>query len=220
MQFIKLIERIASIIDDDFFDTDRISSQINEKIFEIAQGIEVPGKVNITSPLTFLYATAELDLLSAVRFVALPSDYQRGVFNIHDSDAETFPAMVSFQKFIQKYPCLETGDILEACVVHGASLFYTPSLDKTVTIHYYKAPDTLVNGTDELSCIPEHLQQRLIVNGVCKDIFAEIEDGLDGRKVNTEYHEKIFYQAVAALDRFLGEDGVPEYIENVGDYIQ
>ena len=55
--------------------------------------------------------------------------------------------------------------------------------------------------------IPDHLCRPLLVNHACSAIFAEIEEGVEGNKTNTIYHDQKFQQAIAALIAFIGPEG-------------
>ncbi len=211
MELSLLTDEISSIIQDSFVSDTDIETRINAIVFEIAQGIQVPGELGLTAPLPELLEENTVDLVSTARSITLPDNYQRGLFPIDEVSC-----FDSFAKFIKRYPSMETGEILEAVVVHGKKLFYYPSLNKTVNILYYRKPEDAIISVEG---IPEHLQRRLIVNGVCKDIFAQIEDGIEGQKVNTNYHTEMFFSAIIELDKFVKDDGLPEYIADDEGYI-
>jgi hypothetical protein len=44
----------------------------------------------------------------------------------------------------------------------------------------------------------------LLVHYACREIFSEIEDGMEGEKVNTDYHHTVFVAALSELDSYLG----------------
>ena len=50
-------------------------------------------------------------------------------------------------------------------------------------------------------CLPVPLHKSLLVNYAAKEIFNEIEDGIEGRKINAERYEIRYQQALAALYR-------------------
>ena len=55
--------------------------------------------------------------------------------------------------------------------------------------------------------IPEHLIKPLLLNHAAASIFSEIEEGIEGAKVNTLYHEQKSQQALSALISFIGPEG-------------
>jgi hypothetical protein len=55
--------------------------------------------------------------------------------------------------------------------------------------------------------IPEHLIKPLLLNHACSSIFSEIEEGVEGNKTNTLYHDGKFKEAMGALIGFIGPEG-------------
>lgn len=220
MDLSALTTEIQGIVQDNSFEEADIHALINEAVFRVAQGVQVPGELHITGPLPELYKTRWIWVYQTARSIDLPADYQRGLFNVYSSTGiGHVPMLRSFQKFISRYPVLETGDSLDACVVHGKTLFYHPAAIKTITFSYYKEPDLLEDEEDSPDCIPGHLQRRLIVGYVCREIFNQIEDGIEGQKVNTNHYDGDFFEGVIELDRYLGDDGMPMFVNDDTDYI-
>ena len=220
MKLETLQSEISDIIQDSEYSDEYITDLINEAVSVVARGVEVPGELGFTAPLPDLYTESDLVLDSSTRYVSMPSGFQRGLVNVYSSSGiGKVPIMSSFRKFIAKFPVLKTGSSIEACVLHGSNLFYHPATDETVAVSYYAAPTELVDFDDEPTCIPGHLHRRLIVSYACKEIFNRIEDGMEGAKVNTEHYNADFFEAVMALDRFIGDDGIPQYIADEDDFI-
>jgi hypothetical protein len=102
----------------------------------------------------------------------------------------------------------------------GKRLIYrdVPAVAATLTVHYYEAPDDLDDDTDEPTWVPEHLHRKLYVAYVCKEIFNKIEDGVEGRKINTEYYMSEFASGLLALEEAIGVDKDPDHYDNHVDY--
>jgi len=215
-----LILEVTNIIQDSAFNEETIETYLNEALVRIAAGVQVPGELHITAPLPDLYTEGTLDLVDTARVISLPTDYQRDLFNIYSSTGNNeIPVFESLHKFLNRYPVLETGSNVEACVVRGTSLIYHPAATETITFAYYKTPTTMTSGTDEPEGIPAHLQRRLLIGYVCREIFNRIEDGIEGQKVNTNFYDAEFFEGVVELDRYLGDDGLPEFVTDDTDYI-
>ena len=220
MKLETLQSEIEDIVQDPAYTGDYVVDLINEAVSVIARGVEVPGELGITSPLPDLFTTGTVTLTDSARHQSLPDDYQRNVIGVYSSGGVgQIPVMDSFQKFMQKYPVLETGSSLDAVVVHGKNLFYHPAVSLDVTVMYYRQPDELEVFDDEPDCIPEPLQRPLLISYACEKIFNRIEDGIEGAKVNTNHYKTEFLEAVMALDRFIGDDGVPHYIDDAEAFI-
>lgn len=215
MQLQDLITEISTVVQDSSYTDAGITERINKAVLEIASGIRLPQSPQLTSPLPDLYVEEDLTLAESTRFVSLPANYHRSLQKVYDTGNErSVKLMGSFKKFLQKYPAIEVDDYTIACVVHGQKLYYHPAYTKTVKIGFYEKPSTLSANTDEPSSIPSHLQRDLIVNCVCREIFNQIEDGMEGNKLNTVYYDNEFFKAVMSLDSFIGVDGLPF---NVGE---
>jgi len=78
------------------------------------------------------------------------------------------------------------------------------TVDETVVDESSGSEFTLKSRPDG---IPEHLRKPLLVNHVCASIFSEIEEGVEGKKINTAYHQAQFQSAMGQLLGFIGPEG-------------
>lgn len=218
MTLAELKAAIQSIVDDDDFNGD-LTAMINEAILKVATGDMLPGRYELTPPLPDLYATSTVDTVVGAGITDLPTDYNRGLFQVVNSDDDNIYINPSFKGFLKRYTEIETGDVF-GVAVHGSRLLYrdTPATAETLIIHYYEKPTTLSGDSDEPTCIPGHLQRKLIVHQVCKEIYDQIEDGIEGQKINTAHHERMYQQGLMDLELWAGAEKEPDYIETFGDY--
>lgn len=213
--------RISLIVQDSSFGEADLTSRINQAVSDIAAGLPIPGCFGQLPPLPDLYSTAEITLLDTSRSGDMPADYQRGLFNVTDSTTDSgVTLLASFQRFMKRHPILETGSSVDECVAYGSRLYVHPAINGGVNVSYYATPATLVNDTDEPDCIPAHLQEGLIVNLVCRDIFSLLEDGMEMNKINTAYHQQRLDVALHALHAHIGIDGTVEELPDEDDYIE
>ena len=70
---------------------------------------------------------------------------------------------------------------------------------------------------DEPDGIPAHLADRLIVNRAAQRIFQQIENGIDGEKINTLYYKSLFEEALRDLDAVVPYDGDSMYMMEFDD---
>lgn len=216
MKVSDIITEVQSVIVDTTAWPDPVTlGIINRGLTTIASGVLIPGKHQITPPLPDLYTTGTVNTVPATGVCTLPSDYQRNVVQVLNSLYEEIPIYASFRKFLQDYPTQDAGSV-RVCAVHGKSLLYReiPAAAEPLTIHYYKKPTVLVADTAEPDCLPEHLQLPLLQSFTCAYIFNQIEDGIEGQKINTAYWKKEYGQALLDLEIALGMDGDPQYFAN------
>jgi len=67
--------------------------------------------------------------------------------------------------------------------------------------------------------VPVQLHQPLLVGWVCAHIFNQIEDGIEGQKVNTAMWNSQFQQGLVDLDIVVGFDAEPDYMVDLSERI-
>lgn len=210
-----LVSRVSALIQDSTFSDDDIASALNRSLIRIAGGVMLPNG-GISPPLPELYTTGAVTTDTAAAYVALPTSYQRDVVMVYSSAQDVrLRLLPSFRFFLRQWEGgLDEGGSIIDVAVNGRNLWYqpVPSVADTLTVHFHRAPSTLSDDADEPEGIPAHLHYDLLVNDVCREIYESIEDGLDGRPVNTEKHLALFERALSALVFFVGNDGVPENV--------
>jgi len=210
----RLVSTIQDIVQDSSYSSATIIDMINDTLVDIAAGMEIPKKQNITAPVPGLFTSGTVSLVNTARYGDMPSGFQRGPVTVYSTTTGEIPLLTSFRRYMLDYPTLETGDYLDKAILNGSRLYVYPSVTETVTVTYYATPDTLSEETDEPDWLPTQFHSRLIVNRVCRDIFNRIEDGLEGSKPNTQYYQNELDNGIYAFDLFLGDDGDAEYIED------
>jgi hypothetical protein len=210
----RLVAEIQDIIQESAYAEADIITRINEALVDIAAGLEIPTKQNLTAPLPNLFTSGTVSLVNTARYGDMPSGFQRGPITVYSSTTGEIPLLTSFRRYMLDYPTLETGTYLYKAILNGNRLYVYPSVTESVTVTYYEEPGALSEDTDEPDWLPTQFHRRLVVNMVCRDIFNRIEDGLEGSKPNTQYYQNELDKAIYAFDLYLGDDGDPEYIED------
>lgn len=204
---------------------DGITDRINRAVDHIAAGVRLPDG-SITPPLPDLYKMATVATVAAQPYASLPTDYQRGLFLVSDTlgDAICPPrggnyyAFNLFLKQARRKDLTQTGTVDSVCV-KGTRLYYQdiPTVGTLLTCHYYRKPTPMATSSSAPDGIPSHLQLRVIQHYVAKEVFGEVEDGMDGAKPNYMFHAGRFYDAMIDLMDFVGIDATPEYFAG-GDH--
>lgn len=218
MQLTEIITEIQDVIKDSAYTDTIVKNLVNEANQAIALGVMIPGRYERTPPLPDLYTTGTVTT-ETTGIVTLPSGYQRNLVMVVDSNDNTIPIESSARKFLQKHPEVTAGEVYR-CALMGKRLIYrdVPAAAATLTVHYYEAPDDLTDDDDEPTWVPEHLHRKLYAGYVCKEIFNKIEDGVEGRKINTEYYTSEFASGLIALEEAIGVDKDPDHYDNHVDY--
>lgn len=198
MHLSDLIDEVIHIVQDSSLSEKRVENLLNE-------GYENAAAV-ISDPLPDLEKTGTVRTSTSLAYVSLPSDYHRNLEMVYDSTQnERIPILNSFQALSIKYPGLADTGNLGHVAISGSRLYYQgiPSTVRTLTLNYFRKPYLRSADRDEMSALPVHLHRRLLVNYACKELFSRIEDGMEGQKVNTLYHDREFQKALADLDAWI-----------------
>jgi hypothetical protein len=215
----QIISEIEDAVQDETYLSGTIQTMINEAVLTIATGDMIPGKYQLSPPLPNLYTAGDVLTVVDTGYLSLPTDYNRNVVMVVDSNGDVIPSEESFKKFMTTYADQESGNVFKYAI-NGDKLHYRgiPTASTTLTVHYYTDPDTLSDSTDTPSCIPSPLHRKLIVGYVCRELFNRIEDGIDGQKINTGYYANEYASGLVDLETAIGVDESPDYYDNQTDY--
>ncbi len=131
---------------------------------------------------------------------------------VMDSSGEPIRILPDLETLMAEYPELTAVGSVEAVALEGNTLWYQkiPADVETLTLVYYRNTTALVDEDDEPVDIPEVLQRKLLVNGAAWMIFDEIEDDVEGKKVNSQGH---FWQSFSRDNK---HSGIMEFHAYVG----
>jgi hypothetical protein len=220
MTLSELVAAITAIAQDSAYTAENVKARINAMVLKIASGVMIPGKYELSPPLPALYTVGSVTTVAGSGIADLPADFNRGVVQVLNAAFEPMRVTPSFRKFLQANPEQGAGPVIR-CSVYGTKLLYRdiPATPEVLTVHYHQAPAVLVQDTDAPDCIPETLHRQLIVNGVLRDLFDEIEDETDSPKKNTAFHENEFFKGILQLELLVGADGEPDHYDDQAEYI-
>lgn len=213
----ELIASVQEIIQDESYTDAAITSKLNANLQKIAGGIEKDPGV-LTLPLPELFASDTVTTSTSAAYVSLPSDYQRDVVQVVDSDGVDIEIYESFQNFILDYAGLSSSGSVTAAAIKGRKLYYQgiPTAAETLTVYYHKTPDTMSLSTDEPEGLPAHLASDLLVYATARDIYMLIEDGVEGEGANTARYNAFFNGALTRLEASIPLDGTSFHLNGDG----
>lgn len=182
----------------------------------INQGI---GEIAVTVMLPYLTSRANIDCGEGPT-ATMPTDFFAHVLHAHNLTADIKPNVYeTLPYFLEEFPSLNgEGDVRAICV-HGRDLYFQdapgPGSPQTVLLVYGSTPDYFDSnsGKTEITCIPHEFQGPLLINYATRELFDEIEDGVEGNKVNWNTHNKLFNDALARFRAFIGTyPGNPQFV--------
>ncbi len=191
----EMVTEVSNLIQDDSFSNTIIKNYINNTIKHVADTINLPGLKGIDSVDTVVSQnyTSLTGLASGFsgRLVSCLSDGITIYSTLEDLMAVYAPDID------------EEGDV-EGIALEGNTLWYQkiPAEAETLILIYYQNPESLTADADEpVADISESVHRKLFVHGTAHFIYDEIEDGVEGEKVNTKAQ---FWQAFDTRNRNSG----------------
>lgn len=194
-----LTGEVMRAVQDASYTYEDILELFNDCLFDIA------GKHLIPDLETF----ADIYTDPNVNHVRVPADYHRNLRYCHsithNRKRRVYGSKIQLMRWFSNLD--QTGPV-NGIAVQGRDLYYqrVPSTAEQLRINYYRYPDRLQSPQDKPACIPWHIAKKLLKHYALKELFSEIEDGIEGPQVNTDRHEKRYAAAEAELVDFIGPE--------------
>jgi len=192
----ELIGLVKQTVLDDSFSEDFITLVLNEAYEDVAMKVLLPD----------LEASDTVDTVLSETVAPLPANFSRNLYGCAYPDQLKPPDVLSSMALMQaRFPAIEadneTGEVTHV-TVRGAELVYHPVPETvvTLTIKYYKQITPMEAGSDEPTAIPTNLQRKLLHSYACSILFDDVEDGMEGPKVNTQKHLSAYMTALGELE--------------------
>jgi hypothetical protein len=210
----ELEDAVLGIVQDDSF-ADVVLDYINQGRGEIAGLVDLPA----------LDTVATVNTTASASSVALPTNYHKGLYWVGSAvqkirigaGKDDYHNLLAF---LENHPVLTQVGLVEDVVIQGVNLLYQGMSADTLTLRYYKAPTTLVLAADVPAELPSHLHKPLLVSYACKEIYNEIEDGIEGGTPNTDKYDRLFQRALATLSSWCLESKPrePKYVRDMNAF--
>lgn len=193
----ELRESIIDEIQDTSISEDKIDTLINQSIVHVSRRVLL-SELESSGVVSTILDTCE---------VVIPESWnlQRNLYSVEIEDKNEIKVLSSIAMLERIYPTyttdLTTGEVSHV-TIQGNNLiyYYIPTEELEFKCKFYEKPTTLVADSDELTCIPEGSQEELVENFVLWRLWKTIEDGIEGAKVNTNYHKNQFQYYLNELD--------------------
>jgi len=200
----ELSTEIEQKVKDSSYSFANVLSVLNKALKYIAGQVLLPALETANNALSTTAATA---------YVALPTDYHRNLYYCYSNDRNRIiKVYYSYSDLIKRFSQIDLAGPVYGVAVKTLSLYYqkVPVAAESLMIKYYKMPTALTLVSSSPSCLPEHLVRPLLVNYVCRDIFADKDN-----EKKTLYHNALFDKAIADLRLFANEDTTPTELEGI-----
>jgi len=172
----ELKDEVEVAIGDTSF-ADKLADWINDSIEQIIDDANVPGFKEIISVNTVL----------GTAYATLGATCSGRILYVGTAAAELAGGVVTLEQMMKMYPSMsEIGDV-EYIAIEGSTMYYqkVPTTVTALTLLHRRKPVAMVADDDEPEGIPSHLHLSVIVSKAAILGFDRIEDGIEGKKVNT-----------------------------------
>ena len=195
----QLCDKVLRKIDDGSYSWQEVVDEFNRCLEHIA------GKFDLYD----LEHTQDVATDAGINRIAMPANYMKKLMMCR-SITHNRPIAIknTVTNLFRAYSVLDQSGSVREVAVKGRELYYqrVPGSAETLRLVFYRYPTRLYKREDKPSCLPPHLIEPLLVNYACKEIFSEIEDGIEGSQVNTDRYTKKFVEAELELQTFLGPE--------------
>lgn len=199
-----LIDKVRRKVQDDSYSNDDIIDFFNAAMAELAGEFLLP---NLET-----WETVYTDPMSST--IRMPANYHKNLRNCHSTtNRRRIKVYGSKQLLHSEFGWHDRNGRVLGIAPHGRDLYYQhiPNTAETLELNYWKFPDRITSVTQMPDILPPHMLEPLLVAYAAKEIFAEIEDGIEGKQINTERWERRWLVLKVQLDRFVGpEERVPD----------
>ena len=211
-----LIGRVQDLIKDGSFGPSFIIEKLNDGLAEVVQA---------TTPPDLIETDDEIELDAFEKSILMPDAfYGPRLFKVYnatdDLPCQVYYRFTDFAHISRRFSGAEVRAVcLKGSRLHVAGI---PAVPTTLEVTYLREPTVLSGEADDgagITYLPFRLGEQAIVNYATWRIYEHIEDGVDGKKVNTDKFHANFLDSVAKIVDYFGMEAREKEPELVHDMI-
>lgn len=196
------------IIQDSAYNAEVVLGFLNNGILDVASWDNLDSQAGMIGTILLPELESNEEVVTDVDnpFVDLPSTYHKNLYQVTCNEQPSPIVILPNRKaLLERWDgdLSHSGPVQDVAIA-GSNLFYQPIPEEAInlTLWFYARPTLLIkhdpeDADDIPTCIPLEFHRDLLVNYAVKEIYDEIEDGIDGQKVNTKRYEGKYQQALA-----------------------
>ena len=162
-------------------------------------------KLAARNHLADLQAESEIVTDPETNVLPMPKDYHHSLFHAFNV-TRNVPCRVCYQ--LNTLHRMHTNDFVlsgsvENVAVEGKRFHYrrVPENPETIRVQYYGLPPIYEDDEDQVPhFIDGDLHRQILVNYVLWRVYQDLEDGVEGHRVNTQFYEGEFGKGLLILD--------------------
>lgn len=180
--------------------------------------VDIASRILITD----LAAVSEVTFIADQNTIALPDDYHRNLSHGYNKTTSSSVMVRDSRRLIDKNINIldMTGNVL-IIAPDNRNLYYqkVPPSNQEGYIYYHRLPDDLTISGNFPDYIQHNFVHSLYFHYASYYLYDNyLEDGKEGEKVNTLYHEDKYEEGIDNLIKFIGPDPdtVTDHKDNIG----
>ena len=203
MTAMDIADNILDVVQEPAFDEDTVVGLLNECAQVISRRFILPA----------LDAENTVTAVNSASSVALPTDFQRNLYFCKDDTSYNEIAICNSKDQVARYydPNMSnSATLIRGVAAVGPLLYYAPMPinDTVLTLRYQKVQAVITLATELDEYILPYGFQDLWKNYAIWKLFSRIEQGMEGRKVDTSYYMSLFVGLLDELSLTLRKEGV------------
>lgn len=203
MLFSEMVQEVINIVQDSSFD-DSIPGYVNEAF------LQASGRVNVPDLKRVGMATTVADQMY-VSLAGLSSGFGGRLSKFINNELARFNSVEDLtSRIVSEGRVLGEEGAVEYVALEGRTLWYfpTPVTPESLQCILFSNPTLLENDNDTPDAFPEICHRNIGIHGAAYLAFLVIEDGIEGDKVNTNFHYTMFEKGIQQLVEWVGRHRV------------
>ena len=200
MLFSEMVQEVKNIIQDPSFDLS-VPGYVNEAFLQASGRVNIPDlkRIGVATTITEQMFTS---------LAGVQDGFSGRLSKVLDNKILRFKRVEDLMTWVlSRSRLIEEVGPVEAVVLEGKTLWYfpTPATEQSIPCVLFSNPILLEDVDASPDFVPEICHRNIGVHGAAFLAYGLIEDGIEGDKVNTNYHFTMFEKGIAQLQEWIGK---------------
>lgn len=203
MLFSEMVQEVINIVQDSSFD-DLIPGYVNESF------LQASGRVNVPDLKRVGMATTVAGQMY-VSLAGISSGFGGRLSKFINNELARFNNVEDLtSRIVSEGRVLDEEGAVEYVALEGRTLWYfpTPATPESLQCILFSNPTLLEDDNDTPDAFPETCHRNIGIHGAAYLAYLIIEDGIEGDKVNTNFHYTMFEKGIQQLVEWIGRHRV------------
>lgn len=214
MTFAELKAEVELAVNDDTYNS-LVPGYINEAFLQASGEVNMPDLKRIG-----VATTAEDKMYTSL--AGLRDGFNGRLTKLTDSTIQRADSLETMMSWIEdnNRTYTENGPV-EIVALEGKTLWYfpIPKPAQNISCVLFSNPPKMVDDEDTPDAFPEVCHRNIGIHGAAMIHYGNIEDGIEGDKVNTSYHTAMYQKGIQQLIEWIGRHRIHHISSTLNDDI-